>query len=245
MTTPTNRLKIMARDLFNIFQLYNPAIFEPIISDEDAIKIFERTVSMVDYFESPTSDVLTSPDIESFSTSYKESDTGGFIIVTALKKKIEGRSETEDWLFITIGDTIDHGEHIQDLSKRYELLPLFALTGIVENNSVFVPHDCGAKTILEDGETALMFPNTPDDFYALVLYADAAFRAIMTNDTMDLNKFAFYLDPSQVQVSRNEYHEIKNRTATDLAKYIVECADLNHQMPTTSFPQMPAPPMLQ
>jgi hypothetical protein len=245
MTDQNTRLKIPSRDIFNIFQIFNPEVFTLLEDEDESGNIYNNMLVMLKKLGAPTADIMENTDaVREYSSTIISSDAGGFVMNTMLKT-VSKNAEIEEWIFLIIGDVIDYGEDVKEAADRYKLNPLFALTGTFEQNRVFVPHDCIARMKTKNGEDARMLPNTADDFYALILYADSAFRAIMTHEKMNMDTFAFYLDPSQVALAKYDYNEIKKRTATDLAAYVLECAEENQPQIATTYPILPAPPILQ
>lgn len=239
----SSQLKIPAKDVLNIFQISNPRIFIKYKNDNDTRNIYQNALKMLDFFGAPTANVLEDKNsIKEITATVSCSEGTGFIMTIELMR-VTQMAEIENWFIMIIGDTKGYSEEANSPSEGCALIPQFILTGLIENNSVFVPRDCICRKQEENGDSSLFLPDNSNDFYACILYADAAFRAVILEENMDIEKFGNYLEPFQIKMAHHAYNEIKNRTPVSLAQYIVD----NQDPKTSGLPPPPfaAPRMLQ
>lgn len=218
MSEHNEQITVPAKDILNIFQLFNEEVFGRIDNENEAEGIYANVVKMFARLQAQNVDVLIDNDdlIETYSSSIKGSHADGFITSTAIERTCR-TEEPEQWLFISIGKTVDLGEHITKYDDRYKLKPLFVLSGKIENNCDFIVHDCIAKVETKDGEE-IMKPNSLADFHAMMLYANTAFLSVMKDIHMDIDSFMKHIaDPSELEKATEGYNKIKPRTGTDLS----------------------------
>lgn len=238
-------INIDVRDILNIFQIKNPEVSTIITNQTEIKNIYGNMLAMMQKFEASSTPILENAGAMRKITMATTSSDGGGFLMSSIVETISDQAEIEIWLFVIIGEVVDSGQDIEAPAQRYKLKPHFLLSGVSETNNNFVVHDCGARLETNDSPAKWMKANNLDDYYSIMLYGDAAFRTMMTDEKMDIGKFEFHLDPDCIQMAKHGYDEIKYRTATDLALYIIECADDDPYPLKPNTVMAPPPPILQ
>jgi len=197
-------------------------------------------LAMMKRFNASTASILDNDEaIRDISVlTHTSSQNGGFIIaatVTAITKE----AELEEWIFLIIGEIVDYGEDIKDDAQRFKLRPVFVLSGTIQEKRFFAPIDCyGLRKNSDDAEVRII-PNTQEDFYALIAYANAAFLDIMIDKQIDTEEYALHTNQDRVPFGFNIYEDIKFRSESDLTNHILDNTDdsnLGSVKPTLQAP---------
>lgn len=244
MNLSAQPLEIPAVDIYRIFQLSNPHIYNLIPTEAMGENIYNCMNRMFSYFKAPTAAIIDNDDkITEFMTSISQFQNGSVAMTVAFKHLAEN-GDIQDWIYFAIAESVDMGEELPD-DQRYKIRPVYILSGMVTKDKNFIPYDslCCPPSDTPSGSAAAPPKLDESNFYSTIKYADAIFLSCLLGEEVDTDKFAGYLDPADAKDAKDYYSRIKRRTAESLSRQLIAGSEAL-AAPTTGM-VFSAPPMPQ
>ncbi len=236
-------LEIPAVDIYRIFQLSNPHIYNLIPNEAMGENIYNCMNNMCRHFKAPTTAIIDNDDkMTEFMTSISQFQNGNVAMTVALKHLAEN-GDIQDWIYFAIAESVDLGEELPE-DQRYKIRPVYILSGMVTKDKNFIPYDSICCSPSDTPSESAARPSTLDknNFYSTIMYADAIFLSCLLGEEIDTDDFTGYLDPAKAQDAEDYYSSIKKRTPESLSRQLIAGSEAL-AAPTTgmvfSAPAMP------
>lgn len=201
----SGQIEIPSQDLIRIFKLGDTSVYETCLSQEEADGIYSNVLAIFEFFESPTSQVLSNfGDLREYTAHVAYSEKGIVTMFMTLQT-VSANAELEKWVFLTIAEA---SYKKPETKEGYTLKPLFGISGQLENELDFHPEDCVCRTSGADND-ALLRAETDDDFYAFLLYGQAALSTMIENRDVDMKALAKHVKKSLIPTAHIFYDDLR------------------------------------